>query len=118
MTKVDPTSSPLRGPVASSSSGGWTYLSNHAHVLLCLARDPEIRVRDVARLVGITERGVARILLDLEESGVIEKHKSGRRNSYSANLDLPLRHALESQRTIGDLMRLFTSSRQRRNQVR
>jgi len=94
--------------------GGWTYLSNHAHVLLCLARDPEIRVRDIAGLVGITERGVARILMDLEDSGVIEKHKTGRRNHYSMHLDSPLRHRLESHRTVGDLMRLVARSSQRR----
>lgn len=91
---------------STQAGGSWTYLTNHAHVLLCLARDPEVRLRDVARLVGITERAVARILMDLESSGVVEKRRVGRRNYYSVFLDLPLRHELESHRTIGDLMRL------------
>ena len=90
----------------SDSSPQWTYLSNHAHVLVCLARDPELRLRDVARLVGLTERGVSRILSELENSGILEKERVGRRNRYKLHLDTPLRHPLEKHATVADLMGL------------
>ncbi len=92
---------------STSASTNWTYLSNHAHVLVCLARDPEVRLRDIALMVGITERGVSRILSELEESGVIEKKKVGRRNHYELHLDAPLRHPLESHATVADLIDLL-----------
>lgn len=84
----------------------WTFLSNHAHVLVCLAHDPDSRLRDVALSVGITERAVQKIVSDLEEAGVIVRERAGRRNSYRLNLDVPLRHALESHRTVGTLLSL------------
>ena len=84
----------------------WTFLSNHAHVLVCLARDPDARLRDVALSVGITERAVQKIVSDLEEAGVIVRERAGRRNSYRLNLDVPLRHALESHKTVGALLSL------------
>ena len=84
----------------------WTFLSNHAHVLVCLARDPDARLRDVALSVGITERAVQKIVSDLEEAGVIVRERAGRRNSYRLNLDVPLRHALESHKTVGTLLSL------------
>ena len=82
----------------------WTFLSNHGHVLVCLALDPEARLRDVAARVGITERAVQKILDDLEEAGVLGRIRSGRRNSYRLNVNLPLRHPLESHRTVGSLL--------------
>ncbi|MEY2920803.1 MAG: hypothetical protein RL261_2108 [Pseudomonadota bacterium] len=84
----------------------WTFLSNHAHVLICLAQDPDARLRDVALSVGITERAVQKIVSDLEEAGVIVRERAGRRNSYRLNLDVPLRHALESHKTVGTLLSL------------
>lgn len=96
-------------PTARDSPIGWTYLSNHAHVLLCLVRDPAIRVRDVARLVGITERAVTRILAELECAGVIEKQRVGRRNHYKMHLEAPLRHPLENHATLADLVQLLRS---------
>ena len=84
----------------------WTFLSNHAHVLVCLAQDPDARLRDVALGVGITERAVQKIVSDLEEAGVIVRERAGRRNSYRLNLDVPLRHALEAHRTVGTLLSL------------
>ena len=89
-------------PVAS----GWTFLTNHAHVLLCLAANPEIRLRDVALSVGITERAVQRIVTDLEASGYIEIFKEGRRNRYRLHRELPLRHAVERHRTVAALLEL------------
>ncbi len=92
--------------MTASPARHWTFLSNHAHVLVCLAQDPDARLRDVALSVGITERAVQKIVSDLEEAGVIERERAGRRNSYRLNLDVPLRHALESHKTVGVLLSL------------
>jgi DNA-binding Lrp family transcriptional regulator len=82
----------------------WTFLSNHAHVLVCLATDPDSRLRDVAASVGITERAVQKIVGDLEDAGVIERVRAGRRNSYRLRPAVALRHPLESHRTVGALL--------------
>ena len=83
----------------------WTFLSNHAHVLVCLARDPESRLRDIAVDVGITERRVSSIVTDLEAEGMIKISRVGRRNTYSIIRRARLRHPLESHHTVGDLLR-------------
>ena len=88
---------------------GWTFLTNHSHVLICLDRDPEMRLRDVATAVGITERAAQRIVKELEEAEAIQRQKVGRRNVYVVNKKLNFRHELESHRTIGDLLVLFAS---------
>ena len=85
---------------------GWTFLSNHAHVLIALARDPTMRIRDLAEAVGITERAVAQILVDLEASGALTKHRNGRRNTYRVDGGIPLRHPVESHRKVADILRL------------
>ncbi|MFA9270169.1 MAG: helix-turn-helix transcriptional regulator [Baekduiaceae bacterium] len=82
----------------------WTFLTNHAHVLLCIARDPETRLRDVAVAVGITERAAQRIVGELEEAGYLERRREGRRNVYELRDDRPLRHPLEEQHVIGELL--------------
>ena len=82
----------------------WTFLTNHAHVLLCVARDPGIRHRDVAERVGITERAAQRIIGDLIESGYLERTKEGRRNRYRLHTELPLRHPLEEDSRIGEVL--------------
>jgi DNA-binding MarR family transcriptional regulator len=84
---------------------GWTFLSNHGHVLICLARTPEARLREVAQIVGITERAVQKILVDLESAGVVERQRVGRRNRYRIHGELPLRHALEAHRSVEALLR-------------
>lgn len=84
----------------------WTFLTNHAHVLLCLAREPGARMRDVADLVGITERAVQRIIADLEAASYIERTRDGRRNRYSVQVDLPLRHPIEKHRPVSALIAL------------
>jgi len=89
---------------AADAGRHWTFLSNHGHVLVCLARDPEARLRDVAVAVGITERAVQKIVSDLEEAGVVERVREGRRNRYRLFLDQPLRHPIEAHRTIGALL--------------
>jgi DNA-binding transcriptional ArsR family regulator len=101
-----------RGPRAAGPYGGeqgrhWTFLSNHGHVLVCLARDPEARLRDVALAVGITERAVQKIVSDLEEAGVVERVREGRRNRYRLFLDKPLRHSIEAHRSVGALLSLI-----------
>ena len=92
--------------VDGKSSGGWTFLSNHAHVLLLLAKEPEIRLRDVAERVGITERAVQRIVADLEKSRYIERVRTGRRNRYKVHPEMPLRHPIEAHRKIASLIHL------------
>lgn len=87
-----------------AQSRHWTFLSNHGHVLVCLARDPEARLRDVAQSVGITERAVQKIVSDLEAGGVVERVRDGRRNRYRLFVDRPLRHPLEAHRTVGSLL--------------
>jgi DNA-binding MarR family transcriptional regulator len=82
----------------------WTFLSNHAHVLISLHRNPEIRLREVAQIVGITERAVQKIVKDLEEGGIVEKRREGRRNIYTLHTDKLLRHPVECHRSVGDLL--------------
>jgi DNA-binding Lrp family transcriptional regulator len=94
--------------MSSDMAGGWTFLSNHSHVLLCIAEDPDVRLRDVAVRVGITERAVQRIVAELEEEGYVSIEKVGRRNRYQVNPDLPLRHPLEDHLAIGALLRVLT----------
>lgn len=85
---------------------GWTFLSNHAHVLICLAEDAEMRLRDVAARVGITERAVQKIVADLEAAGVLTRHRDGRRNRYRIHPRRALRHPVEAHRTVGDLLQM------------
>lgn len=82
----------------------WTFLTNHAHVLLCIARDNDIRLRDVATQVGITERAVQRIVSDLADGGYLSVRREGRRNHYTLRTDLPMRHPIEAHRSVADLM--------------
>ena len=82
----------------------WTFLTNHAHVLVAISRDPELRQRDIAHVVGVTPGAVVRILHDLEESGCISVERVGRRNRYHIHRDAGLRHPLEGGHTIGELI--------------
>jgi predicted ArsR family transcriptional regulator len=84
----------------------WTLFSNHGHVLFCLARDSEARLRDVATDVGITERAVQKIVRDLQDGGMISVTKSGRRNSYRIHKKQRLRHELEASCKLRDLIRV------------
>ncbi len=85
---------------------GWTFLSNHAHVLICLALDPDMVLREVALQVGITERAVQKIVADLEEAGALSRQREGRRNHYRINRKMRLRHPLENHAEIGQLLEL------------
>lgn len=104
-----PKSAPRR-PVPVGAAPGWTFLTNHGHVLVCVAKNPDIRVSEIADLVGIGERAAHRILGDLVRDGYVNRKKSGRRNVYSVNFSRPLRHPLESDHSIGELFRTVTTS--------
>ena len=87
------------------SGGRWTFLTIHGHVLLALYRNPDLRQRDIADLVGITEGAVQRILQDLEADGYLDVRRVGRRNHYVVHPELSLRHPLEAGHTVGELLR-------------
>lgn len=89
----------------------WTYLTNHTHVLLCLAHNPDLTLREVADRVGITERAVQNIVSDLIEARVVQRERVGRRNRYRIDPTRPLRHPIEAHRTVADLIRLVRGSR-------
>src|SRR6185503_14236359 len=82
----------------------WDFLTNHAHVLVCVARDPGIRLRDIATAVGITERAAHRILSELVDEGYVVRKRQGRRNHYLVKAELPLRHPLAEEHEVGDLL--------------
>jgi hypothetical protein len=85
----------------------WGFLTNHALVLLCIARDPGVRLRDIAVSVGITERSAFGIVSDLAEAGYIVKEKGGRRNRYRVEADLPVPESAARRLAIGDLLALL-----------
>ncbi|HEY9420504.1 MAG TPA: winged helix-turn-helix domain-containing protein [Thermoanaerobaculia bacterium] len=93
------------------TTAGWTFLTNHAHVLFCIAQDREVRLRDVAARVGITERAVQRIVTDLEAEGFLTVSKEGRRNRYQVHDGLPLRHPIERHITVKGLIDLVVGGR-------
>ena len=100
--------------MAEKDAGGatWTFLSNHTHVLVCLATDGDQILREVAQKVGITERAVQRIVADLEQAGVLQRERDprdARRNRYRINTDIRLRHSLEAHCRIGALLELVSA---------
>ena len=97
-------SSTIIAPSAERSP--WTFLTNHAHVLICIARDPQTRIRDLAVQVGITERAVQRIIADLEDGGYLSHERDGRRNLYRVRATQPLRHPVESKSKVTALLAL------------
>jgi DNA-binding transcriptional ArsR family regulator len=97
-------------PASASGTSGWDFLTNHAHVLSCVADDPGIRLRDIAAAVGITERAAHRILSELVEAGYVLREREGRRNRYQVVPDLPLRHPLVKGREVGELLEVLLGS--------
>lgn len=95
----------MQEPISGGST--WTFLTNHAHVLLAVVDDPGIRIRDIATRVGITERAAQRIVRELLSEGYLDVHKVGRRNTYTVDLDSPLRHPMEEGRSVGQLIALL-----------
>lgn len=99
-----------------SGRATWTFLSNHGHVLLAIARDPDATLREVASVVGITERAVQRIVADLEADRYLARVRKGRRNRYEVHAELPFRHPIASHRDIGSLIELVTAPPTRRGE--
>jgi hypothetical protein len=87
--------------------GSWTFLSNHGRVLLFLARDPQMRLRDIAAMAAITERSAYGIVTDLADAGYVLKQKDGRRNRYQIQTHLPLPEPTSRERTIGEILSLL-----------
>ena len=103
-------------PTPAPRASGWDFLTNHAHVLICVADDPGIRLRDIAAAVGITERAAHRILSELVEEGYVLRERQGRRNRYEVKPDLPLRHPLVNGREVGDLLKILIGAAKERGQ--
>ena len=82
----------------------WRFVTNHTQVLLCIARDPDVRLRDVAEMVGITERAAQRIVRDLVESGFVTRERVGRRSRYVVNSSRAMRHEAQADHEIGELL--------------
>jgi DNA-binding IclR family transcriptional regulator len=85
----------------------WTFLTNHAQVLLCISQNSDIRLRDVAQRVGITERAAQRIVMDLVEANFLERQRNGRRNRYAINANMQMRHAAQRGHPVGELLDLL-----------
>lgn len=96
-----------------SGERSWTFLSNHGHVLLAIAEDPDVRMRDIAARVGITERAAQLIVADLEGAGYLTHTRVGRRNSYQLAQGRPFRHPAESGKVVDDLIAIFRDDRLR-----
>jgi DNA-binding MarR family transcriptional regulator len=91
------------------ASSDWNFFSNYAHVLICLAENPDTRLRDVAQRVGITERSALRLVTQLEQGGILLRVKEGRRNSYVIEPNEQLRHPIEAHCTVGELLETILS---------
>src|SRR4029450_5416864 len=87
--------------------GRWSFLTNHARALLCIAHDPGVRLRDIAAMAGVTERSAHAIVTDLVDAGYVVKDKAGRRNRYRIQEHLPLRDPITQERTIGEMLDLL-----------
>lgn len=96
---------------SSTKKPTWTFLTNHSHVLICLALEPDLLLREVAEKVGITERAVQKIVHELEQGGVLTRIKDGRRNRYTIQEARSLRHPVEGHRTISDLLNMVRKGR-------
>ena len=88
----------------------WTFLTNHGHVLVCIAQNSDVLISEIADLVGIGERAAHRIVCDLVNDGYVLRKKDGRRNAYAVNYDRPLRHPLESAHSIGEIFGALAGS--------
>jgi hypothetical protein len=96
--------------MAESTVPEWAFLTNHAQVLIWIARDPGIRLRDIGERVGITERAAHRIVDALAAAGYITRQRDGRRNHYTVNRSLPLPDAIAREQSIGELLEILTAA--------
>jgi predicted transcriptional regulator len=94
--------------MASNSQKSWTFLTSHARVLLCIAQDPGMRLREIGERVGITERAVHRIVGDLVDAGYLLRERHGRRNRYTINSNLTLPDPVARRQRVGDLLAVLT----------
>jgi hypothetical protein len=99
------------GGAVGAPAGAWTFLTNHSHVLICLAADPDATIEEISHRVGITERSGRRIVGDLEAAGYLSRERVGRRNRYRFDRDRPLRHPIERHRTVRALLALVEAGR-------
>jgi DNA-binding MarR family transcriptional regulator len=104
--------------MSSDGTTHWTFLTNHAQVLLCIATDPDIRLRDIAVTVGITERAAQRIVADLAEAGFLQRERHGRRNRYLINEKTEMRHPAQEGYEIGELLHLLRQVRSSRDHAK
>ncbi|MBM4245201.1 MAG: winged helix-turn-helix domain-containing protein [Deltaproteobacteria bacterium] len=100
-------------PEGRAAAAPWTFLTNHAHVLTCIAANPAVRMRDVASQVGVTERAVQRIVSELEDAGYLSHVRVGRRNRYKVHTELPLRHSIEQHCLVSSLLKPILGGRRR-----
>jgi hypothetical protein len=93
----------------------WSFLTNHALALVCISHDPDVRLRDIATMLGITERSAYGIVTDLTSAGYVVKNKDGRRNRYQIQTHLPVREPVGRERTIGEVLRLLVETNHRKS---
>jgi DNA-binding transcriptional ArsR family regulator len=94
--------------MAEKITPGWTFLTNHAQVLVCIAHDPGVRLRDIGERVGITERAAHRIVTELADAGYITRRRDGRRNHYTINAQFPLPDPIAREQNVGELLAILT----------
>jgi hypothetical protein len=110
MTAAHPASVIAAHPASVTAAHDWAFLTNHARVLVCIARDPGLRLRDIGERIGITERAAHRIVAELAFAGYISRERTGRRNHYTINADLPLPDPIVRERNIGELIELLAAT--------
>ncbi len=96
--------------MAERTAPGWSFLTNHAQVLVCIARDPGVRLREIGEHVGITERAAHRIVAELADAGYITRERNGRRNQYTINAHFPLPDPVAREQKIGELLAILTAT--------
>jgi hypothetical protein len=96
--------------MAQDAAPGWTFLTNHAQVLVCIARDPGVRLREIGERVGITERAAHRIVVELAAAGYITRRRNGRRNQYTINAPLPLPDPIAPEQNVAGLLEILTAA--------
>jgi hypothetical protein len=90
-----------------STAPGWTFLTNHAQVVVCIAHDPGVRLRDIGERIGITERAAHRIVTELADAGYLTRRRDGRRSHYTINAHLPLPDPVARERNVGELLAIL-----------
>jgi MarR family len=96
--------------MAEHTAPGWTFLTNHAQVLVCIAQDPGVRLRDIGERIGITERATHRIVTELADAGYITRQRNGRRNHYTINAHLPIPDTIAREQNVGQLLEILTAA--------